>query len=213
MKLYIANKTYSSWSFRAWLAMKVKKIDFEEILIPLDLENDCRAYREFSPTGKVPVLIDGDIKVWESLAILEYLADKFPEREWWPKKFRDKVRARTLSHEMHAGFPALRNLCPMNMKRPMSAIDQTDSLKREIQRVEQIWTTGLEEYGGPFLFGETFTIADAMYAPVVNRFRIYDLSRKPKTLDYMQAISSLEEWQLWKAEALKETWSVESNEA
>ncbi|MEL6187118.1 MAG: glutathione S-transferase family protein, partial [Myxococcota bacterium] len=179
MKLYIGNKNYSSWSFRPWMALSVHEIPFEEVLRPFDVENDFADFFEFSPTGKVPVLEDGAIKVWESLAIMEYVAERSPEKGLWPKDPARRAWARSVAHEMHAGFLALRGACPMNMRRRVEALAVDDAVRKDVRRIEAIWTETLKASGGPYLFGETYTIADAMYAPVVNRFEIYQLSKAP----------------------------------
>lgn len=212
MKLYIANKKYSSWSFRPWLALKVFNIKFEEILRPLDIENNCDDYLEFSPTGKVPTLVDAGNTVWESLAILEYLAEKYPEKNLWPKNLADKTHARCISSEMHAGFMAIRNACPMNMNRKVESLKVNDAVKNDVKRIEEIWSQCLAKSNGPFLFGE-FCIADAMYAPIVNRLHIYKLSNHPAVKSYHEAMTTLPEWQEWETAGRKESWIVDIDEA
>ena len=183
MKLYIANKNYSSWSFRVWLTMHVKAISFTEDLRKFDVENDNAKFFEFSATGKVPILVDDGNTVWETLSILEYLADKYPEKNLWPQNFKDKTYARNISNEMHAGFMALRAAYPMNMSRKTKAIDIDASVTKDIKRIESIWEECLSQSGGPFLFGD-FSIADGMFAPVINRFAIYQLSGRPFVKQY-----------------------------
>ena len=212
MKLYIANKKYSSWSFRPWIALKFFNIDFEEILRPLDIENNCDDYLEFSPTGKVPTLIDDGNTVWESLAILEYLADKYPEKNLWPSNILDKTHARCISSEMHAGFMAIRNACPMNMSRNIEALTVNEDVKHDVKRIEEIWSQCLNKSKGPFLFGE-FCIADAMYAPIVNRLHIYQLSKHPIVKSYHKTMTNLPEWQEWETAGKKESWIVGIDEA
>lgn len=212
MRLYIGNKNYSSWSFRPWIAMIAKEIDFEEILIPFDDEGGNPKFREFSPTGKVPTLVDGELTIWESLAILEYLHDKYPEKGFWPKDRKARAHARAVANEMHGGFGGIRNECPMNMRREVRAIDVSDAVRRDVVRIERLWEDCLKASGGPFLFGD-FTNADAMYAPVVNRLEKYDLSNHEAVLAYRKAMKSHPAWIEWEEAALKEPWIVPADEA
>ena len=211
MKLYIGNKKYSSWSFRPWLGMKVGKIEFEEVLVPFDMKAGNPAFREFSPTGKVPCLVDGDLTVWESLSILEYVADRNPRAKLWPDDVKERARARSIASEMHSGFGALRNECPMNMARKHEEIDVSDGVKRDVLRIEGIWQQCLERSGGPFLFGE-FTNADAMYAPVVNRLQIYCLSDSDTVSRYTKAMQALDAWKEWDEAGRGEPWVVDEDE-
>ena len=212
MKLYIANKKYSSWSFRPWLAMVVKGVNFEEVLQPFDMAAGNIHFQKFSPTGKVPCLVDGEITVWESLAILEYLADKFPAKNFWPKNSADRAMARSISSEMLGGFLALRNQCPMNMSRPIKHLQPTKETKKDVQRIEEIWAQCLQKSGGPFLFGE-FSNADAMYAPVVNRLEVYQLSNADSARHYTLSMKNLPAWQQWEKAGRAETWIVDEDEA
>jgi len=203
MKLHIANKNYSSWSFRPWIAMTVKGVKFDEELTPFLVDGPNPKYAAFSPTSLVPVLEDGNVRVWESLAILEYLADRYPARGFWPEKRGDRALARSIANEMHAGFRALRNACPMNMRRPPGRIFQSEEVRDNIARIETIWTQCVERSGGPFLFGE-FCNADAMYAPVVSRFATYLLSESKPVLAYMHAVRDLPAWKAWEKAARAE---------
>lgn len=212
MRLYIGNKNYSSWSFRPWIAMKAKGVDFEEVLVPFDDEGGNPKFREFSPTGKVPTLVDGDLTVWESLAILEYLADRFPEKGFWPTDMQARALARAVANEMHGGFGGLRSECPMNMRREVRAIEVSDQVRKDVARVEQLWSECLEKSGGPFLFGD-FTNADAMFAPVVNRLEKYALSDRDVVKAYTKAMKAHPAWIEWEEAALKETWIVPADEA
>lgn len=212
MKLYIGNKNYSSWSFRVWLTLKAKGVAFEEDLRPFDVENEYADYAAFSPTLKVPVLADGEATVWESLSILEYIAETFPNHGLWPAGLEDRAFARSISNEMHAGFLALRAACPMNMRRKVESIPIDRFVKKDIVRIEQIWTECLDTYGGPFLMGPEFTIADGMYAPVVNRFQIYQLSEAPAVAVYTEALTGLPAWIEWAAASEKEPWVVDIDE-
>jgi glutathione S-transferase len=211
LHLFIGNKNYSSWSLRPWIALTVKDISFEEHLVPFDFGNGNRAFADFSPSGKVPVLRDGDLVVWESLAILEYLADRFPEAGLWPEQRGQRAVARAISAEMHSGFQALRSACPMNMRRIPAALPVGPAVKADVARIEAIWTDALETSGGPFLFG-SFTNADAMFAPVVNRFRIYELARRHETRDYMDRVQALPAWRSWEEAGRAEPWIVPEDE-
>ncbi len=211
MKLIIGNKNYSSWSFRAWLGLAVFGVDFETDLRPFDVDNNYRDYFEFSPTGKVPVLQHNGQTVWESLAILEYAAERFPEQAWWPSATVERTLARCVAHEMHAGFFALRSACPMNMRREPAKLAVDERVTRDVARVETIWRDCLDASGGPFLFG-AFTIADAMYAPVVNRLQIYRLSDDPAVMAYGKAMNELTQWQRWATDAADEPWVVAIDE-
>ncbi|MEM7701548.1 MAG: glutathione S-transferase family protein [Pseudomonadota bacterium] len=212
MRLIIGNKNYSSWSLRVWLTMKVHNIAFEEDLRTFDVESEYADFFEFAPHGKVPVLIDGDLTIWETLSILEYLADKFPEAGLWPNDAAARAKARSISNEMHAGFLALRAACPMNMRRRIEPVPIDRAVKKDIVRIEQIWADCLETYGGPFLFGETFTIADGMFAPIVNRFAIYELSNHAATRAYSDTLTALPAWGEWADASAKEPWVVDIDE-
>ncbi|MEM7069815.1 MAG: glutathione S-transferase family protein [Pseudomonadota bacterium] len=212
MKLYIGNKNYSSWSFRPWLGLKAKRIPFEEVLVPFDMPAGNPKFREFSPTGKVPCLVDGEVTVWESLAIMEYAADKFPEANLWPADLEERAVARAISHEMHGGFGDLRNECPMNLRREHKPLPVSDGVKKDVARIEEIWAQCIEKSGGPFLFGE-FSIADAMFAPVINRLEVYCLSNADVVKKYSKAMKSLPAWQEWEEAGVAEPWIVDEDEA
>ncbi|MEZ2222056.1 glutathione S-transferase family protein [Rhizobium sp. RCC_161_2] len=212
LTLYIGNKNYSSWSFRPWIALEGCGVPFQEVLIPFDFEAGNPDIRAVSPTGKVPMLAHGGFKVWESLAIIEYTAELFPEVGLWPSDRQARAIARSYSMEMLAGFSALRGACPMNMRRPVGRLDLSQGVMDDVARIETIWREARDRSGGPFLFG-TFSAADAMFAPVVNRFEIYDLVSSADTLDYMAAMKALPAWQKWEKAALDETWIVAVDEA
>jgi len=212
MKLVIGNKKYSSWSLRPWIAMRVKGIAFDEELIPFDFDAGNPAIKAATPAGKVPVLVDGDLVVWESLAILEYLADRFPDAGLWPEATGQRARARSMAHEMHGGFGALRSECPMNMARAVRPIAVSDGVRSDVARIEQLWSAALDASGGPFLFG-AFTNADAMFAPVVNRLEIYALSTHEAVSRYSAAMKALPAWAEWEAAGRAEPWIVEQDEA
>ncbi|CDZ49898.1 glutathione S-transferase family protein [Neorhizobium galegae] len=211
LTLYIGNKNYSSWSFRPWIALTAAGIPFEEVLIPFDFPAGNPKFKTISPTGKVPVLHQGDIRVWESLSIIEYAAELFPDKGIWPKAAADRAVARSVSTEMISGFGALRNACPMNMRRPKASIALADGVMDDVARIETIWRELRAKSGGPFLFGE-FSGADAMFAPVVSRFDVYDLTTDPETLAYVAAMKSHPAWLKWQDAALAETWIVPEDE-
>jgi glutathione S-transferase len=207
-KLVIGNKNYSSWSMRPWLAMRATDIAFEEISIPLYTEDKADKDRilGFSPAGKVPTLIDGDVAVWDSLAIIEYLAERFPDRKLWPENRTERAHARSISAEMHSGFLPLRNECGMNLHRPVGAIALSADARANVARIEEIWLDCRDRYGGrgPYLFG-AFTAADAMFAPVVHRFRTYAIEVAPKAEAYMQTMMALPGFAEWTKAGLAET--------
>jgi glutathione S-transferase len=215
LKLVIGNKNYSSWSMRPWLALRANNIEFEEVFIPLYTgEADKQRILSFTHSGKVPVLIDGDVTIWDSLAIIEYIAERFPEARLWPEDRVRRAHARSISAEMHSGFMALRNECGMNLHRPIGAIALSAEARANIARIEQIWIECRERHGrmGPFLFGD-FGGADAMFAPVVHRFRIYAIEVAPEARDYMDTMMSLPAFQEWTQAALAETLVIEKFEA
>ncbi|MFK7903176.1 MAG: glutathione S-transferase family protein [Nitratireductor sp.] len=212
MKLYIGNKKYSSWSFRPWIALTAKNIEFEEILIPFDNDGKNPKFGDFSPTSKVPTLVDEELNVWESLAILEYLADRFPQHGFWPTDINARAHARAISNEMHGGFFGIRGECPMNMARKVEALEVGDSVKKDVKRIEAIWEECLDTFGGPFLFGE-FCNADAMYAPVVNRIEKYELSNHAAVKTYTKAMKALPAYKAWEEAGINEPWIVEADEA
>jgi glutathione S-transferase len=208
LKLVIGNKNYSSWSMRPWLAMRASNIVFEEIFIPLytDDKADKERILGFTPSGKVPTLIDGDVAVWDSLAIIEYLAERFPDKRLWPEDRAARAHARSISAEMHSGFLPLRNECGMNLHRPVGAVALSADASANIARIEQIWLDCRERYAaqGPFLFG-VFTAADAMFAPVVHRFRTYAVDVAPKAKAYMETMMALPAFAEWTRDGLAET--------
>lgn len=213
LTLIIGNKNYSSWSLRPWIALKVKGIPFNEKVIPLYEPGSREEILKYSPAGKVPVLIDGDEHVWESLAILEHLAERFPEAHLWPQDARARSHARVVATEMHAGFMALRRDCTMNMWLPPKPRPLSDEVKADVARIEALWGECRARYGqgGPFLFGD-FTAADAMYAPVVSRFHTYGIPVGATSRAYMEAMMALPAWAAWYDAAMKETWIMRHNE-
>ena len=199
--LVVGNKNYSSWSLRAWLAMKVLGVPFREVRIPLYGPESKRALLEYSPAGKVPCLVDGEVRVWDSLAILEYLAERHPEL--WPADAALRARARSISAEMHSGFPNLRQHMCMNIRKRHPGKGRTPEVLAEIARIVALWS----EARGPFLFG-AFGAADAMYAPVVLRFRTYAVELPPVCRAYADAVLALPALQQWMRDAERETESL-----
>ncbi len=204
MKLVIGNKNYSSWSLRPWLLMRVKNIPFEEILISLYQADSKAQQLRHSPAGKVPVLIDGDRRIWDSLAIAEYLAEQFPQRARWPRDVAARALARSVSAEMHSGFASLRAQMPMNLRVSHPDKGRSPEVLADIARICTIWEDCRRLYGSdddgaqsrPFLFGD-FSIADAFYAPVVTRFITYAVPLSPVCGRYVQAIHALPALQDW----------------
>ena len=215
LTLAIGNKNYSSWSMRPWLALRGCDVPFEEIVIPLYTDDPADKARilSHSPAGKVPVLVDGDITVWDSLAIIEYLAERFPEARLWPEDRAMRAHARSISAEMHSGFLPLRNECGMNLHRPIGAVTLSADAQANVARVQEIWTDCRARHGGggPFLFG-AFTAADAMYAPVVHRFRTYAIKVSPVAQAYMETMMALPAFAEWTRAGLAETIVIEKFE-
>ena len=212
LTLYVGNKNYSSWSFRPWIAMEAAGVPFKDVVIPFDFAAGNPEFRKISPTGRVPVLHHGEVRVWESLAIIEYVAELFPEAGIWPKDRAARAEARAISMEMLSGFRALRGACPMNIRRMPGEIDLPEGVSDDVARIEAIWKAALARSGGPFLFG-AFSAADAMYAPVVNRFKIYRLTTDEAVLAYMARVKAHPAWQKWQTAALAEPWIVPEDEA
>ena len=211
LKLVIGNKNYSSWSMRPWLALRANDIAFEEIFIPLYTgAADKQRILDFTRSGKVPALIDGDVTIWDSLAIIEYVAERFPEARLWPEDRASRAHARSISAEMHSGFMALRNECGMNLHRPIRAIALSADARANVARIQEIWTDCRERYGklGPFLFGK-FGAADAMFAPVVHRLRTYAIAVGPAAQAYMETMMALPAFQEWTRAGLAETLVIE----
>ena len=211
MQLLIGNKNYSSWSMRPWVLMRQLGLHFEEVKLRFDFSDHSpfrRAVARFSPAGRVPVLVDDDFSVWDSLAIAEYLHDKFPGHGVWPDDMRERARARCLAAEMHAGFGALRNHCPMNIEAHLPEVGaklwaEEPAVRNDALRIEVMWAEALAASGGPFLFGE-FSAADAMFAPVCMRLRTYALPAPATTRGYIERISAAPGVAAWIADALAE---------
>lgn len=203
LTLTIGDKALSSWSFRPWFLMKHAGIPFAEENISLDRPETRKILAEQSPAGLVPFLTHGDVKTWDSLAIMEYVSELFPEKQLWPAEREARAMARAVSAEMHSGFSALRTVWPMNFNREGLAHVTSGGVRRDIERIDALWTecrtrfNANEGEGGPFLFG-AFSIADAMYAPVVSRFLTYGpVSVSPESASYMQTIRALPAFTEW----------------
>lgn len=206
LKLFIGNKAYSSWSLRPWLLLRELEIPFVEEVTPLYVEGSRQKMLAMAPTGKVPVLRDGDLAIWDSLAILEYLAEKFPQKNVWPKDVRDRAHARSLCCEMHAGFQAFRQNCPTNFRREKRAAPREidEAARADLARIEAIFSSAK----GPFLFGD-FGAADAFFAPLVSRIDTYSLPVAAGAQRYCDAILALPAFSAWREGAKAEEWIIE----
>ena len=219
MRLYIGNKNYSSWSMRPWVLMTHFAIPFEEVRLRLSLDEDSemkRTLAPLTPTGRVPLLVDGDLAVWDSLAIVEYLAERFPEQPIWPRERAARARARSLCAEMHAGFGTLRELWPMNVELRLPEIGartlhESAPLRRDLARVEEMWRDALDRSGGPFLMGG-FGAVDAFYAPVVMRLRSYAPSLAADVGGYVERVCASPAVARWIREALAEHEFIDFDE-
>ncbi|MBF0678583.1 MAG: glutathione S-transferase family protein [Devosia sp.] len=211
MKLLIGNRNYSTWSLRPWLVLRHFEIPFEDEVLQLSGPRWRELIAERSPTGKVPVLVDGDLIIPETIAIIEYLADRFPELPIWPRDFRDRALARAAAAEMHGGFSALRNHAPMNLRASHPGKVDVDAVRGDLLRIERLWGDHLSRSGGPYLFGE-FTAADAMFAPLATRLRTYALPVSDQAAAYVEAIYALPAFQDWLSQALREPWIVDDDE-
>lgn len=208
--LHIANKNYSSWSLRVWVLMKQLSIPFEERLTPFGAGSNWTEFRQFSPTGLVPCLVDGEQNVWDSLGITEYLAEQYSEV--WPSDSSARTWARCATAEMHSGFNHLRDICPMNCGIQVSLTDVSDELKRDLSRIDELWVEGLTRFGGPFLAGDKFTAVDAFFAPVVFRANTYAFNLSEQSARYIEYMLSTDAMKTWMAAALLEPWREPSHE-
>ena len=209
MQLYIANKLYSSWSLRPWLLMTALGIPFDEAVIPMYFPDSKARMLDVSPTGKMPCLVDGDIKVWESLAIVEYLHETHPTAGVWPADAAARAHARATAAEMHAGFQALRNACPMNLGKRFHPRDLGSDVADNVRRFQGMVSDCRRRFGagGDFLYG-AFSAADAMYAPLATRLDTYGFDLAPQTRAYVDAILAHPAFVKWRGEALAEPWSI-----
>jgi glutathione S-transferase len=211
MKLIIGNRNYSSWSVRPWLVLTHFGIEFEEELAPLSGPGWRENLRQKSPTGRVPVLIDDDLVIPETVAIIEYLAETHPDLAIWPTDRKARALARAAAAEMHAGFSALRAAAPMNLRASLPGLVSHDDVAGDLHRIEELWGGLLDRTGGPYLFGG-FTAADAMYAPVASRIRTYELPVSDTAMKYVEAIYALPAFQSLLAKAIAEPWTVQRDE-
>lgn len=209
--LVIGNKAYSSWSLRAWLALKRTGLMFDEVLVPLQRPDSAARLQSESPSALVPVLRHGDLAIWESLAIIEYLAETSPEAGLWPAGERPRAVARAVSAEMHSGFAALRSVLPMDLKRRKAARMLPPAVQADVARILQIWRECRSRFGegGPFMFGP-FTAADAMFAPVATRLDTYKVPLDDVAAAYVEAILGCPHFRLWQAAAEAEPWIIEA---
>lgn len=209
-QLYIANKNYSSWSLRPWLLAKELGIAFEEVLVTFAGADNADRFGRFAPNGKVPCLVDGDLTVWDSLAIIEYLAEGHPGV--WPADAKARAFARSACAEMHSGFGALRTLCTMNCGIRVALKERTAALAADLARIQAIWQQGLDSFGGPFLAGAAFSALDAFFAPVVFRFQSYGIALPPALAQYQARMLALPAMVDWYQAALAEPWRDEAHE-
>jgi glutathione S-transferase len=212
LKLFVGNKNYSSWSMRPWVLLRQAGIAFEEEMVRFDsFDADSRFKQTLSgltPAAKVPVLVDGDLAIWDTLAIAEYLAEQFPEKQLWPADKAARARARSICAEMHSGFTGLRSACPMNIEAALPDVGalvwrDKPAVRSDLQRLVQMWTGLLQQHGGPMLFGD-FSIADAYFAPVCMRISSYALPVPPAVADYVRRVTALPGVAAWIADALAE---------
>ena len=213
LTLAIGNKAYSSWSLRPWILLTEFGIPFAEDFIPLDTPEFAPRVAAYGAGKTVPILKDGDIVVWESLAIMDYVAELFPDCTIWPKDKAARAFARAIAAEMHSGFGALRSACPMNIRKRFAAKNRGEAVAQNVARIEMLWRKARQQFGagGPFLFGH-FTAADAMYAPVVARFATYSIPVSDDTRAYMDAVLNTASFRLWHQAAMAEPFTVAADE-
>jgi len=211
LKLYIANRNYSSWSLRPWVLMRELGIPFEEVLVRFGGDGPGASFRVFSPTGKVPCLVDGGRTVWDSLAITEYLAEQTPGV--WPADPSARAWSRCVAAEMHSGFNDLRNTCTMNCGLRVRLPSIGPGLRAYLDRIDELWTQGVSTFGGPFLAGGAFSAVDAFFAPVAFRIQTYAPPLSVPALDYAARLRALPSMKAWYAAALAEPWRDAAHEA
>jgi glutathione S-transferase len=212
MQLYIGNKNYSSWSMRPWVLMRAFGIPFDEVMVRFDTFDADSSFKRrvaaVAPTGRVPVLVDDGLAIWDTLAIAEYLAERFPQHPLWPRDARQRARARSICAEMHSGFSSLRSHCPQNLEASLPAVGERllkehSGVRSDLERVQALWTDALHASGGPFLFG-MFGIADAYFAPVAGRIRTYGLPVSAATSAYIERVFANPGVAAWVRDALAE---------
>lgn len=220
LQLYVGNKNYSSWSMRPWVLLTQADIPFEEVMVRFDSFSAGSTFKQtlatVSPTGKVPVLVDGDLKIWDTLAIAEYAAEQFPDKHLWPQDAAARAIARSACAEMHAGFTGLRSHCPMNIEASLSEVGQLvwrdkPAVQADVQRLIQLWSGLLEQHQGPMLLGD-FSIADAYFAPVCMRLNTYALPLPAHIKAYVARVTALPSVQAWIQGALAEQDFVDFDE-
>ncbi len=211
-KIVIGNKNYSSWSMRPWLVLDHFGFEYEEELIPLDQADTRARLLSYSPAAKVPILIDRSYTVWDSLSIIEYLAEQKPDARIWPEGGQDRARARSLAAEMHAGFHPLRRACPMNLRKEfVFKLRGGTAARKDVERFEGIVRDRMMRSGGPFLFGEWGGV-DAMYAPLATRIATYNWPVSHDLQTYVEAVLGEASFQKWRSAALEESWFLASDE-
>ena len=212
MKLYIANKNYSSWSMRPWVMLKQAGIDFEEVMVRFDgfdtQSKFKQTLKDINPVGKVPVLVDGDLAVWDTLSIAEYVVEKFADKQLWPSKVSDRARARSICADMHSGFTGIRSACPMNIDAYLPeigalAMRDKEAVRHDLKRIDHMFSSLLQAHKGPMLFG-AFSIPDAYFAPVVMRIKTYALPVSAETQAYMDRLCAMPGVKAWIDGALAE---------
>lgn len=211
VELVVANRNYSSWSLRPWVLMRTLGIPFEETLVPFPGGDSHALYKPLSPNGRVPCLVDGDLRVWDSLAIVEYLAER--HAGVWPADTAARAFARSAAAEMHSSFGTLRDVCTMNCGLRIRLHERSAALERDVARIAEIWTEGLARFGGPFLAGPAFTALDAFYAPVAFRAQTYGLIFGPEADAYAARLLALPAVREWYEAALAEPFREEGHEA
>ena len=212
LKLYIGNKNYSSWSMRPWVLLKQAGIAFDEVMVRFDSFEADSTFKNtlagISPTGKVPLLVDGDLAIWDTLAIAEYVAEQFPDKQLWPADKAARARARSICAEMHSGFTGLRSNCPMNIEANLADIGaliwrDKPGVRADVQRLCDMWCALLQQHGGPLLFGH-FTVADAYFVPICTRIKTYALPVPPAIAAYVERVCALPGVQAWITQAKAE---------
>ncbi len=211
MRLVIGNKNYSSWSLRPWILLRHGHIRFDEVRIPLFTSQGEQMIEDLCPAGKVPVLYDDRLVLWDSFAICEYIADKHPAKKLWPEDAQQRARARAMSSEMHSGFDDLRSKMPMNCRRVVEGFEPDNATKMDINRIIQLWDNALSVSGGPWLFGK-YSVADAMFAPVASRFKTYDITLPAIAQRYADDVLADKPMQRWYEDAQHEAEVIDAAE-
>jgi len=213
LELVIGNKNYSSWSLRPWLFLSVHDLPFEEVRIPLNVDNTYAALAKYTDAGKVPVLKDNDLIIWDSLAICEYISEQYLDGRGWPSSVRARAQARSCCAEMHSGFTEIRGQLPMNCRAIGRKVRLNTTLEREVARIDRIWSKYRETHSGagPWLFGD-FSIADCMFAPVASRFKTYGIKVSAVSTEYMHFVLDHEKMREWFSQATDEPETIDVSE-